>query len=504
MKNIFLKFFLLLILASCASNDKNNKLYFTKIKVDDLKKDVKFVQKKLIKMHPNLYWYISEKALNYKFDSLNKTIIEPLTANEFYLKLSPVVAAVHQGHMNINLMQLKPADAIKKKYKYSTNPLEHFEYSYWNEKLYITKNKSEKDSLIQIGSEVLAINGITPQMLFNKYNKSLTADGYNKTGIPKFFARRINSLYATELGFLDSISIDLLCANVLSKQIVQRKFKDLNVKKKKDNKQPKDSISESSTRKQDTIAEKKISKAEKKALANAKSKEAKNDYKHKQLFGYDYKTKEFEKEISYPNTSNKSTAVLKIRGFSESRIKVYDTIFTEFKNNNVQNLIIDLRGNPGGRINDIYKLSQFLNDTTYKFVKPAIVTNRLTFFNTIRGKSVVQTFFSIPFTTIFATIRAVKTYRSDDGKILYPMKSSKITNPKTNNYKNNLYVITDGMTFSAAAIISSHLKGRNRAIFVGEETSGTFNGTVAGMMPRVKLPNSETKITNWFNGYKCR
>ena len=50
------------------------------------------------------------------------------------------------------------------------------------------------------------------------------------------------------------------------------------------------------------------------------------------------------------------------------------------------------------------------------------------------------------------------------------------------------------MTFSAAALISSHLKGRNRAFFVGDETGGTFNGTVAGVMPVVKLPHSKLKL----------
>jgi len=145
-------------------------------------------------------------------------------------------------------------------------------------------------------------------------------------------------------------------------------------------------------------------------------------------------------------------------------------------------------------LQDIYKLSQFLNDTTNQFVKPAKLTNRFIFFNTISGKSVVGTYLSIPFTTIFSTLRAIKSYKNDNGEIMYPVKQSKVTIPNSLNYKNNLYVITDGATFSAAAIISSHLKGRNRAIFIGEETGGTFNGTVAGMMPRVKLPKSKLKL----------
>jgi len=52
----------------------------------------------------------------------------------------------------------------------------------------------------------------------------------------------------------------------------------------------------------------------------------------------------------------------------------------------------------------------------------------------------------------------------------------------------------NGGTFSAASIISSNLKGSKRATFVGEETGGAYNGTVAGIMPLIKLPNSEINI----------
>jgi len=39
------------------------------------------------------------------------------------------------------------------------------------------------------------------------------------------------------------------------------------------------------------------------------------------------------------------------------------------------------------------------------------------------------------------------------------------------------------------------LKSSTRTTFVGEETGGAYNGTVAGIMPSVKLPNSDIKIT---------
>jgi C-terminal processing protease CtpA/Prc len=53
----------------------------------------------------------------------------------------------------------------------------------------------------------------------------------------------------------------------------------------------------------------------------------------------------------------------------------------------------------------------------------------------------------------------------------------------------------NGGTFSASSIISANLKGSKRATFVGEETGGAYNGTVAGIMPTIELPYSKTKVT---------
>ena len=52
----------------------------------------------------------------------------------------------------------------------------------------------------------------------------------------------------------------------------------------------------------------------------------------------------------------------------------------------------------------------------------------------------------------------------------------------------------NGGSFSASSILSATLKGTSRATFVGEETGGNFNGTVAGIIPIIKLPHSDLKI----------
>ncbi len=483
---------LTLFLFACASHDKQNKHYYSKIAPSKLKKDVTNVQKQLVKMHPDLYWYISKEDLNKKFDSLSKTLNEPFTPNEFFFKISPIVASVHQGHMGVSMVTLTSPDSLKKKYKGSVNPLENFEYEYLNNKLFIKKNKSKTDTILQVGTEIVDINGIKPLDVLKKYRSTFTSDGYNESGIPKFFARRLNSFYVNELGFVDSIKINAVCADTTFYHTVKRTFKESKKSKKDLALKEKDTLKNTKIVQKDTLP--KLSKKEQKIKNKAIAQQNKKAYKKQRLFGYNYKSKTFSKEIIFPVASDSTISILKIRDFSDGKIKVYDCIFSTIKKHNVQNLIIDLRGNPGGRLNEIHKLAQYLNDTTFVFTQPATITKRTTYFNLLKGKSPVTTFFSIPFVTIYSTIRGLKASRNDLGELKVPIKSSRITKPKSLNYKNNLYVITDGMTFSAAAIISSHLKGRNRALFVGDETGGTFNGTVAGVMPIVKLPHSKLKL----------
>ncbi len=483
---------LTLFLFACASHDKQNKHYYSKIAPSKLKKDVTNVQKQLVKMHPDLYWYISKEDLNKKFDSLSKTLNEPFTPNEFFFKISPIVASVHQGHMGVSMVTLTSPDSLKKKYKGSVNPLENFEYEYLNNKLFIKKNKSKTDTILQVGTEIVDINGIKPLDVLKKYRSTFTSDGYNESGIPKFFARRLNSFYVNELGFVDSIKINAVCADRMFYHTVKRTFKESKKSKKDLALKEKDTLKNTKIVQKDTLP--KLSKKEQKIKNKAIAQQNKKAYKKQRLFGYNYKSKTYSKEIIFPVASDSTISILKIRDFSDGKIKVYDCIFSTIKKHNVQNLIIDLRGNPGGRLNEIHKLAQYLNDTTFVFTQPATITKRTTYFNLLKGKSPVTTFFSIPFVTIYSTIRGLKASRNDLGELKVPIKSSRITKPKSLNYKNNLYVITDGMTFSAAAIISSHLKGRNRALFVGDETGGTFNGTVAGVMPIVKLPHSKLKL----------
>lgn len=84
-------------------------------------------------------------------------------------------------------------------------------------------------------------------------------------------------------------------------------------------------------------------------------------------------------------------------------------------------------------------------------------------------------------------------HKDKNGKNIYATQT-KPHKVNKDSFKGKIYVLINGMSFSASSIISSNLKGSKRATFVGEETGGAYNGTVAGFMPLIKLPNSELKV----------
>lgn len=68
------------------------------------------------------------------------------------------------------------------------------------------------------------------------------------------------------------------------------------------------------------------------------------------------------------------------------------------------------------------------------------------------------------------------------------------------------FVLTDGGTFSTAADVAALMRHLTKAIFIGEETGGGFEGNTSGLNALLKLPNSKlsTRIQmyEYFNAVK--
>ena len=468
MKKIILFGFVLLFFVQCASIKEHNKHLNDMISADKLKSDVDFTYKKLQELHPNLYWYISKKNLDYKFDSLKSTIKQPLTPLAFYKNLSPVVSAVRQGHTFAyppeKLMTKKETKALLKK---GTGPFSQFDFDFINDKLYIIKNKSY-DKSIKAGTEVITVNGIKPIDLIQEYNQYYCSDGYNSTLKTRSSGKRFSSFFTTQNGIKDSLTYNFKFNDSLKVITIRR-------------------------HKEDT-AKKRVKKIPIKltALDRIKSRAIK---KKKRVNGYYSIEKNYNRNLHFLEKDS-SVAVMKIRSFKIGDYKTfYRESFSKIAGNQSKTLILDLRNNGGGRVTEIADLYSYLADSTFVFLDKSEVVSKSSLFKGayLQGGSFGFKALKAIFSPILYSYLLLTVHKNQNGKNYYatqtkPHKVSK------NGFKGNIYVLINGGSFSASSIISSNLKGSKRAYFVGEETGGAYNGTVAGFMPRVKLPNTGIQI----------
>lgn len=481
MKNLLFSLSIIILLASCASIEKYN-LQVTKLhSVEDLHEDVDKAYTQLKRHHPHLYQYTSKEVLDFKFDSLKNAITNPMDSRTFFKQLAAVTKYVGQGHMTLTPPGKRLTKKERKALRGSKFDISNLDYEYLNGKLWII-NARGKDSTL-IGSEVIKVNNETPQELIKKYKKTIVSDGYNTTFHDRVVGARFLSYYARDKGRFDSISLTLKNSDSTFIKKYKRILKSEQILALKD------------STKIDTT---KIAKTHKKKLNKEEKKEnkiaAKLKRKYNRKYGYIASRDEYTRNLNFIGKDS-SVAFLKIRGFSNGKYKeFYAESFGKIDARGSKALIIDLRDNFGGRLNEIAHLYTYLTDKNFKMINPSEVNSRIPFLKVLMSNStpIGAKIFAGLFSPVIAIQSLIKTSKKD-GKLYYKFKSSKEAEPNLLHYRGPIYVLTNGNSFSASSLISTQLKGNKRATFVGEETGGAYNGTVAGIYKTYQLPNTKVR-----------
>jgi hypothetical protein len=162
----------------------------------------------------------------------------------------------------------------------------------------------------------------------------------------------------------------------------------------------------------------------------------------------------------YSLALEKKLATLTLRSFNEEIIKqndlksyeFYERIFKRLRQNKVKHLILDVRGNIGG-------MKEFVDDLLAFALKK-------------KCKGVLRELIAWDGTKVVSTF------------------------PKRNKwfFKGTIYILTDGGTYSTAALIAQYLHDFGNAIVVGEETGSRYEGFAAGNFHYLSLPNSKIQI----------
>lgn len=482
MKKCLLSFIVLIVLMSCKSVAKHNEQITKLHSIEDLHNDVDKLYEQLKRHHPKLYQYTPKEVLDFKFDSLKTTINTPIDSRTFYKKIAPVVAHVKQGHVSVGSANKLFTKKERKELKNKKFEFYDLEFDYLEGKLWV-KDYKGKDSTL-IGHEIVSINGEPASQLVETYKTRFASDGYNKTLHDRYVSKAFSAFYYKDKGFSDSLKVTFKSKDTLFSKMFRRIDKD---EKKPKNKKLADTASV------EKIKPKKLTKAEKKVNRLAKKKKRKDNRK----YGYISKTKEYTRNFNFIGKDS-TVALMKIRSFSNrSYKKFYEESFTKLDSAKTKYLILDLRDNLGGRIPEVDRLYSYLTNKDYVFINPIEVNSRFPLIKSLLSNGNPTLFKIIGVLAVTEPITMITEYlktKKKDEKLYYKMKYNKSRKPKAMKYKGEIYVLTNGNSFSASSLISTHLKGTNRATFVGEETGGAYNGCVGGFYRIYKLQNTKLKI----------
>ena len=175
---------------------------------------------------------------------------------------------------------------------------------------------------------------------------------------------------------------------------------------------------------------------------------------------------------------------LRVRAFGGDQFPAsLDSAFRTLKERGTQSLVLDLRGNGGGV------------DEFGALLVSHFVDRPFRYFDYIRVTTIAPSFATWP----PRTFDAMRT-----GTVRDPSGGFRITSqrhpgvaeqqPAPVRFGGMLVVLIDGGTFSTAADVAAQLRSMNRAVFVGEETGGGYEGNTSGLNALIVLPNSRLRL----------
>lgn len=435
MRRLFFLFSLPLFFSCSVSKNYNPDKKYSK---EALQEDYTLLRNILQKKHPTLYWYTSKDSMNYYFDRGYKSITDSMTELQFgWQILAPLTANIHCGHTSFS-MSKGWEHFIKNK----TIPSFPLFLKVWKDTMMVIGNLNHKNRLIQNGSFISSINGMKNADLVNYMFHFLVEDGYSENvnyirlsvDFP-YFHRNIFGLYKKyQVDYTDSNGIE-------KKTLIPYYAPEVDTVKKQ--------------KKEKKIYERNRTRQER--LQDIRS------LQYDSLF-----------------------ALMTVNSFSKGHLKnFFRRSFREMRKNKTKNLVIDIRANGGGDIIKSVFLTKYLRDKSFKVADTAYAIS-----NTLKPytKYISGGFFN-NIGLFFVT------HKEKDGKYHFGYWERHRFYPKRkNHFDGNIFVLTNGFTFSASSLFCNAVKGQKNVKLVGEETGGGWYGNSGIMIPNITLPNTKLRV----------
>ncbi len=181
-----------------------------------------------------------------------------------------------------------------------------------------------------------------------------------------------------------------------------------------------------------------------------------------------------------------SMALINLNSFTTGHLKnFFHQSFKKIKKSNCKNVVIDLRANGGGDISNYVSLTKYIKDKSFKVADTAAAITK--------GFGAYTKYIKGGFLNNLGLFFFTK--KSVDGRYHFGYWEHHTIKPKKqNHFSGDVYVLTNGLTFSASSLFCNAVKGQSNVTLVGENTGGGWHGNSGIMIPDITLPNTKLRV----------
>ncbi len=429
----------LIIIVSCSSIRKSTYTPAQKFSSGQLQSDFSLLQKILAANHPSLYWYTPKDSVDYYFNTAQASLKDSLTELQFKNRIAWAISKIRCGHTVV-----RNSKRYTKYFEHKRLPLFPLSLKVWQDSAVVVTNFSPRDSIIKRGTIITGINNVAITKVIDSICQLVNADGNANILKYQLISFNFPAYYRNTFGLDSQYVISYVDSTLQEKQIIVKNYDPI----------------------KDTI---------KRRLTQpvAINKKQFRDYKA------------WSDRNMFIDTAL-SAAILSVNTFSEGKLKrFFRRSFREMETRNIKNLVLDLRQNSGGNILYSTQLCRYIVDKPFRVADTVAATTR----------SFPYKKFIRPWFVYWLSMRLMGRQYSDRRIHFRYFEKHNFKPKKQHHFNGNVYLVTGGYTFSAAALVTGTLKKQQNVTVVGEETGGGAYGNSAMHLPTIILPNTGIRVT---------
>ena len=418
-----------------------------KYSLQQVQKDYAVYHTILEEHHPSLYWYSTPDSINYYFSWGEQQLKDSMTEPEFRKVLAYVTSKINCGHTSVRPSKLysKYNDTVR------LGKMFPLSLKIWNDTAVVSANLNRKDTVLRRGTMITSINGKNfPELIATMFNY-ISTDGYNKTHKYQSLSNRgyFGSLYTTLYGLSEKYAIE---------------YKDNNNQLKSVSIPVYNPVLDTPVRNNNRPVVRKVPQPSKK----------------------DRKNQRLDAVRLLKIDSANHTAMMDLSSFVRGYglRKFFRNSFEALHKNDIGHLIIDVRGNGGGSVNNSTLISRYIATQKFKLADSLYAIKRKGTYD----RYIENHFWNKLFIAFF-------TKKRNDGFHHFGFFERHYFKPKKNDhYDGKVYILTGGNSFSATTLFASSLIKQDNVVVVGEETGGGAYGNSAWLIPDVTLPETGVRF----------